>query len=388
MKTSAGPDILRFLPPKTGWKRNQFNIKPYLVGKPTEELAKDLGLAAPVIHLNSNENPLGPSPRALAALHQTATRVNFYPDDTCYYLIKSLAAELGVTENEIIISNGSAEIIDFIARCFVNPGDEVIMADQTFIVYPVVTALAQGKIITVPLKNFRHNLEMMAEAITPKTKVIFIANPNNPTGTISTAEEMGRFMKRVPESVLVVFDEAYYEYVRSRDYPRTLPYLKSNCQVIILRTFSKIYGLAGLRVGYGLARPDIINRLKRVHLTFNVNRLAQNSALAALKDRQHLNKSIKTNETGKKFLYAQFKKLALPYVPTETNFIFLPVGPKGQDMALSLLKYGILVRYLPTPDVSRSGIRITIGTMTQNKKLVNALKKVLCHSERSEESQL
>ncbi len=358
-------------------RKNIFNIKPYLVGKPTEELAKEMGITKEIIRLNSNENPLGPSPKALEAMKEGLPKVNYYPDDNCYYLTQALTKKLGVDENELIISNGSAEILDFIAKCFVDPGDEVIMADQSFVIYPIVITIANGKIVSVPMKDFRHDLDAMAEAVTAKTKVIFIANPNNPTGTMNTAKEVERFMKKVPNSVLVVFDEAYYEYIKRPDYPKSMDYLKNGRTVLILRTFSKIYGLAGLRIGYGIGPSKIIDSLKRVHMTFNVNRIAQSAALAALEDKMHLAISVEINEVGKKYLSEEFRKLDLTFVPTEANFIFLPIGPKGKEIARKLVKEGLMVRFLPASDMKRSGLRVTIGTPEQNQKFITVLKRSL-----------
>ncbi|MBI5359189.1 MAG: histidinol-phosphate transaminase [Planctomycetes bacterium] len=366
-------------------RANIAEIEPYIPGKPIDEVAREFGLKGGIIKLASNENPLGPSPLAVKALENGINNLNLYPDDSCYYLARALAAKLGISSQELILGNGSVEILDFIAKAFINHGDEAVMSDYTFVMYKIITAIAGGIRKAIPLKDFRNNLDAMADAITNRTKVIFIANPNNPTGTINTAEEVKRFMARVPDNVLVVFDEAYREYVLNPDFPDTLQYLKDGRNVIILRTFSKIYGLAGLRLGYGIAKTGLISALRKVHLPFSINCSAQTAGLAALGDVKHIEKSVETNEKGRDFLCRQFDKIGLSYVPTAANFIFtLPMAKSRGKLPMDatkfsdgLLKQGIIVRYLPEQDYH--GVRITIGTKSQNQKLIKALKKTLPH---------
>lgn len=357
-------------------RQNILGIKPYTPGKPIDEVARELGLRGEIIKLASNENPLGPSPLALKAIQAGLKELNLYPDDNCYYLTKALARKLKVNEKELILGNGSVEILDFITKAFVNPGDEVIMAEYSFVMYKIITAIAGGKRVAVPLKDLRHNLEAMVDAVTEQTKVIFIANPNNPTGTMNTTDEVRRFMARVPEHVIVVFDEAYYEYILRKDFPDTIrDYLRTGRNVIVLRTFSKIYGLAGLRLGYGIAKRELIEALRKVRLPFNINNIAQIGGLAALDDEMHIKRSRAINESGKDFLYKKFKEMGLPYVQTEANFIFVQPPMDGPTFSQSLMKRGMIVRYLAEQDYS--GVRITIGTKEQNQKLINAIKDVL-----------
>ncbi|MBI4844618.1 MAG: histidinol-phosphate transaminase, partial [Nitrospirae bacterium] len=258
-------------------------IKPYVPGKPVEELERELGITGS-IKLASNENPLGPSPHVIAALNKGIAGLNRYPDGSAYYLKKSLSEKLGVSPDEMLLGNGSNEVIELAVRTFLAPGDEAISARPSFVVYSTIVQSAGGKNIIVPLKEWRHDLDAMASQITGKTKIIFIANPNNPTGTINTDAEMDVFMKRVPENVLIVVDEAYNEYVTSHEYADSMKYFRQGKNILILRTFSKIYGLAGLRIGYGIADASIITEMNKVRQPFNINSLAQAAALAALED--------------------------------------------------------------------------------------------------------
>lgn len=356
-------------------RKNILCIKPYVPGKPIEEVARELGLRSEIIKMASNENPLGPSPAAIRTLRTKLKDMHLYPDDSCYYLKRALSQRLRVNEKEIILGNGSVEILDMIAEAFIHPGDEIIISDPSFIMYPIVIALADGVKKSIPLKENRHDFKALTQAITPKTKAIFLDNPINPTGGMNTAEEVTQFMKQVPDKVLIVFDEAYKEYITRKDYPQTINYIKEDRNVVILRTFSKIYGLAGLRLGYGIAKTSLIECLHKVRLPFNINRAVQIAGLAALDDQAHVKKSIEVNETGKQYFYRELKALGQPYVPTEANFIYLKTGSAGSQIAQSLMKEGVITRYLPCQD--SGGLRITIGTLPQNKKLICALKKVL-----------
>jgi len=348
------------------------SINPYVPGKPIEELERELGITGST-KLASNENPLGPSPLAVKALRKGISGLNRYPDGSCFYVRSELSERLSVSGDDIIFGNGSNEIIELAVRTFLNPGDEAIMAHPSFVVYSMIVQAVNGKSIRVPLRDWRHDLEAMASQITDKTKIIFIANPNNPTGTINTREEMDSFMKKVPDSVLVVVDEAYFEYVRSGDYADSMKHYRQGRNILILRTFSKIYGLAGLRVGYGIAGAEIITEMNRVRQPFNVNTLAQMAAAAALNDRSHVEKSKRTNERGMKYLYRELKALKIHFIPSEANFIFVPLK---DDIALQiyndLLKEGIIVR-----PMGPRAFRITVGLPGENKRLIGALKKVL-----------
>lgn len=349
-------------------------IKPYVPGKPIEELERELGITDS-IKLASNENPLGPSPLALKAIRRGSADLNRYPDGSCHFLKKALSETLGVAHDEILPGNGSNEIIELAVRTFMRPGDEAIMAQPSFVVYSMIVQAAGGTNIIIPLKDWRHDLEAMASKITKKTRIIFIANPNNPTGTINTKKEMDAFMKRVPEEALVVVDEAYYEYVSSPEYADSFRYFKQNRNILILRTFSKIYGLAGLRIGYGIAKVPIITEMNKVRQPFNINSLAQKAALAALKDKEYIEKVKKINERGKKYLYKELKALKIKYVPTEANFIYIILEDNiAVRLHNDLLRRGVILRPMGPRE-----LRVTIGLQKENRKFIESLKKIISH---------
>ena len=349
-------------------------IQPYQGGKPIEEVQRELGITD-IIKLASNENPLGPSPLAVQAIAESATQVHLYPDGNAYYLKRYLAQHLGISPESLILGNGSNDVLQLIAEAYLAPNDEVIYAAGAFVVYSLVTKLCSATAVVVPMVNDTHNLSAMAAAITDKTKVIFIANPNNPTGTMVTADETAAFMEQVPEDVLVVFDEAYYEYVARSDYPQTLPYVLEPRNVVITRTFSKIYGLAGLRIGYGIAPPSLVETLNRVRQPFNCNLVGQAAARAALKDTAHVKESQKSNTAGKAFLYKAFDDMGLRYIQTEGNFIMLHVPQSGADIADALLRQGIIVRPMVGYGYPNA-VRVTIGTQQENERLIKALRVV------------
>ncbi|MBL7031687.1 MAG: histidinol-phosphate transaminase [Nitrospira sp.] len=347
------------------------SIKPYVPGKPVEELERELGITGSV-KLASNENP-NPSPLAIKALRKGISDMNRYPDGNCYYLRDALAARLDVGNDELIFGNGSNEIIELAVRTFMGSGDEAVMAHPSFVVYSMVVQAVKGKNIIVPLKDAKHDLDAMASAITDRTRIIFIANPNNPTGTINTAAEMDTFMKRVPDDVLVVVDEAYYEYVSSPEYADSMKYFGQDRDILILRTFSKIYGLSGLRIGYGISKYGIITEMNKVRQPFNVNAPAQRAALAALGDEKHIERSKAINEKGKKLIYKGLKSLGISFVPTEANFIFMTFE---KDVAVELydelLGQGVIIR-----PIGLRAIRVTIGLARENKRFIEALRGVV-----------
>jgi histidinol-phosphate aminotransferase len=347
------------------------NITPYKPGKPIEELERELGISGS-IKLASNENPLGPSPKAVTSIKKAVAGLNRYPDGSGYYLSQALAKKYGVDISQLILGNGSNELIELVVRTFVQPGDEVISADPSFVVYRMITQAAGGTNVIVPLKDNRHDLDAMADRITEKTKIIFIANPNNPTGTMNTSAEMDRLMKHAPDRVIVAVDEAYYEYVTRADYPDSLDYLKSAKNVLALRTFSKIYGLAGLRIGYGITTPEIAELMNKVRQPFNTNSLGQIGALAALADRKHVEKSIAINSEGKQFLYQSFERLGISYLPTEANFILFEAPVDGPELYGALLKTGVIIR-----PMGGKKLRVTIGLPDENKRFVNELEKII-----------
>lgn len=347
------------------------NITPYVPGKPIEELERELGISGS-IKLASNENPLGPSPRAMAAIKKAVEGLNRYPDGSGFYLSQALAKKYGIDLSQIILGNGSNELIELLVRTFVQPGDEVVSADPSFVVYRMITQAASGVNVIVPCKDMKHDLDAMAERITQKTKIVFIANPNNPTGTMNTRAEMDRFLGRVPDHVVVAVDEAYFEYVTHADYPDSLDYLKENRNVVALRTFSKIYGLAGLRIGYGITTAEIAELLNKVRQPFNTNTLGQIGALAALSDRKHVDKSVAVNNEGKQFLYQAFQRLGISFIPTETNFIMFETQLDGRDLYSGLLKTGVIVR-----PMGGKRLRVTIGLPEENARFVSELEKIV-----------
>jgi histidinol-phosphate aminotransferase len=348
-------------------------IVPYSPGKPLEELERELGISG-AIKLASNENPLGPSPRAIAALEKTVHNIHRYPDGGAFYLKRALASRWKVSPEEIIVGTGSNEVIELLVRTFMVPGTEAIVSENTFSVYRLITTAAGGEVVMVPTRSEYYDLEGMLSQINRRTRLIFVCNPNNPTGAMIRAETVREFMRRVPPDVLVIFDEAYAEYVQSKDYPETLPYLREGRNVAILRTFSKIYGLAGLRVGYGLMRAELADMVNRVRQPFNTNSQAQAAALAALDDVEHVERSRRVNEGGKGFLYREFDRLGIRYIPTEANFIYFknPGGEDGRKLFDALLKKGVIIRHIGGPN-----LRVTIGIPEENRRFIEALDPVV-----------
>jgi histidinol-phosphate aminotransferase len=347
------------------------SLSPYVPGKPIEELQRELGLAR-VIKLASNENPLGPSPKALAALVGGHDSLHRYPDGGAYRLRQALADRWKVSLDHIILGNGSDEVLGLLARTFLAPGDEAVMADQTFVIYKMEVTAAHGKAVIVPLVNWTHDLDGMAKAITPKTRLVFLCNPNNPTGTMVAADAVARFMAKVPEDVIVVFDEAYLEYVRDPHFPESLQYVAQGRNAIVLRTFSKIYGLAGLRIGYGITTPEITNCLNRVRPPFNANTLAQRAALAALGDDEHVAKSRAVNVAGMQQLESGLRALGFAVIPSQANFVYFDVKRDGRALFDALLREGVIVRH-----IEGTMLRVTIGQPDENDAFMTSLKKVL-----------
>jgi histidinol-phosphate aminotransferase len=345
-------------------------IQPYVPGKPVEELERELGIPNS-IKLASNENPVGPSPMALRALQDAFSGINRYPDGSGYYLKRALSESLSVGEDELILGNGSNELLETAVRTFMKDDDEAVMATPSFVIYAMAVQSIGGKAVQVPLRNHTHDLAAMAEAITPKTKIIFIGNPNNPTGTCTGKDEFDRMMGQVSDDILVVVDEAYYEYVTDPDYADSMKYLRSDKNILILRTFSKIYGLAGLRLGYGIAKKDILAAMNRLRAPFNTNSLAQKAAVAALRDKEHVDHSRKVNEEGKHYLYRELGSLGAAYVPTEANFIYMPVEDAAK-LYDGLLKQGVIIR-----PIGPKAVRVTIGLSEENRRFIEALKTVI-----------
>jgi histidinol-phosphate aminotransferase len=355
--------------------RKILEITPYQPGKPIEEVRRQLGLKE-VIKLASNENPLGPSPKAVSAIKQSLAKINRYPEGSCFYLRHRLSKKLKVKPQNLIFGNGSDEIIDIIIKAFSEPDDEVITSDITFLEYKIIARQNGRRVKAVPLKDFKYDLSAIRKNISPKARVIFIANPNNPTGTYLKRSEVDKFLDGLPGDIVVVFDEAYLEFAENQDFPKSLNYFRQGKNVIILRTFSKIYGLAGLRIGYGIAGKEFIRYMERARQPFNVNTLAQEAALAALDDTAFIRKAQRVVSEGKKYLYSELDRLKINYIPSAANFILIDLKQNGLKIFNKLLKEGIIVRDMRQYGLNNF-IRVTVGTKKENKKFVEALKKVL-----------
>jgi histidinol-phosphate aminotransferase len=345
----------------------------YEPGKPVEDLARELGIpSGEIIKLASNENPLGPSPKARQAMIETIERAHFYPDGGGYYLREAIAEQVGLAMANVILGNGSNEIIEFLGHAYLQPGDEVVVAKHSFVVYRLMAQLFGAKVVDVPDPDFIADLDGMLAAITPKTKEVFIANPNNPTGTMVFQDDIDRFMERVPEHVMVVFDEAYYEFLDEA--PDVIKYVKAGRNVVVLRTFSKIQGLANLRIGYGLAAPEIIEVLQKARQPFNANGIAQAGALAGLRDTAHMDATRRVTHEGRGFLQSEFLDMGLEFVPSHANFVLVRVGD-GKKVFDALLRRGIIVRAMGSYGLPE-WIRVSVGTMPQNEVFIAALREL------------
>ena len=356
------------------------SLRPYHPGKPIEELEREYGIKQ-AIKLASNENPLGPSPKAIKALQGELANIGFYPDDNGFRLKSMLAEQHGVSREQITLGNGSCNVLELVVRAFVEQGQEVIFSKYAFAMYPIMTQAAEGKSIVTPAKDWGHDLDAMLAAVNDNTKLVLIANPNNPTGTWLKAEELSRFIKNLPNNVIVVVDEAYFEYANdpgmgAHDYPDTIPWVKDFPNLIVTRTFSKAYGLAGLRVGYGVASPEITDLINRVRQPFNVNNLALVAAEAALEDADHLHHTLQLNNEGMRQLMTGLNSLGLEVIPSVGNFVAVDVKQKADIIYEGLLREGVIVRPVIVYEMPNH-LRITIGLPEQNARLLNALQKVL-----------
>lgn len=362
--------------PLARWKLR--SVKPYVPGKPIEEVAREFSITTKIYKLASNENPLGPSPKAVSAIKEAAESMSLYPDDSFYHLKKKISSVFNVGENQILLGNGSVEIVLQIALAFVNPGESIIAPKHTFIMYKVVGNITGANVIEPPIHPDGYvDLKKVLSALTPDTKVIFIANPNNPTGNMIPPEHIKSFMKKIRDDVVVVFDEAYYEYASYLgNFMDTLEYVKEGRNVVVLRTFSKIYGLAGLRVGYGFTTPEICEAIWKVRLPFNINSMAQVAAIHALDDKEHVERTLKVTKEGLDFLASEFNKLGLKYTKSFTNFLMVNFQDKAKMVYDELLKNGIVTRPLD-PYGLHDHLRISIGKMEANIKLIDTLKEIL-----------
>ena len=350
-------------------------IEPYCPGKPIDEVKRELGLKK-VIKLASNETPYGPSPKVLKAITKAAREINRYPDGGCFYLRQALAKKLKVSANQLIFGNGSDEIIILALRAFVNEGDEVIIARPSFLIYEIGAKIVGANIKAVPLKNFDYDLEGMADAITEKTKIIFIGNPDNPAGTYMSQQRIANFLAKVRQNMIVFIDQAYFEYVLAKDYPDCIEFIQKYRNVIVIRTFSKMYGLAGLRVGYGVADPEVIDILNRLREPFNINSIAQEAALACLHDQAYYRRAAKNIEQQRQYLYQAIRKMGLRVIESVTNFILIDVKQKSETVSNALLKKGVIVRDMAFWGLD-SFIRVTIGSEEENKLFIKTLNAVL-----------
>jgi histidinol-phosphate aminotransferase len=347
------------------------NLIAYEPGKPVEELAREMGLEpGEIVKLASNENPLGPSPKALAAMHEALERAHFYPDGGGWVLRNAIAARLGLARENVILGNGSNEIIEFIGHAFLRAGDEVVTSQHAFAVYHLMAQLFGARTVEVADPDYRHDLEAMAAAITPQTRLIFVANPNNPTGTMVTQAEIDRFMDCVPPHVLVIFDEAYVEFLGAP--VDVLRYVREGRNVVVMRTFSKIQGLANLRIGYGLAPENLASILQKTRQPFNANGIAQAGALAGLTDDDHMRRTCELTHEGRNYLQAEFTEMGLEFVPSVANFVLVHVGD-GDAVFQGLLRRGIIVRAMRSYQLP-AWVRVSIGTMDQNRRFISELR--------------
>ena len=345
----------------------------YQPGRPIEEVARELGLPVDsIIKVASNENPFGPSPLALAAMLKAIPGVNLYPDGNAFYLKQKLAAKLGVETANLVLGNGSNEIIEFVGHALLGPGTDIVVSQYCFAIYPIVAKMFGADVITVPANNYGHDLPAMLQAITPRTRIVFVANPNNPTGTLAPREALIKFVNEIPDHVLLVMDEAYIEFLDDAVDLIPLIRLGARKNLILMRTFSKIYGLAGLRIGYGIAAPELAATLEKIRQPFNANLLAQTAAPAALDDDAHVRKTRQNNFNGLEFFMKAFRELKLEYVPSYANFILVRVG-EGQKVFDAMQKLGVITRPMggyQLPD----WIRISIGTAAENERCLGALR--------------
>ena len=351
------------------------SVHPYEPGKPIKELEREMGLRN-VIKLASNENPLGPSGKALRAMRRALREVHLYPESKCYYLVNRLSQELGLPQEQLIIGNGSNEIIELLARGFLSPGDEVLSSETSFLVYPILSQVCGAEYKAVPMKDYKFDLPAIAKAVTDKTRIIFIANPNNPTGTYVTAAEVEAFLAEVPKDVIVCMDEAYVDFVEAPDFPHMLNYLAKHENVIVFRTFSKAYGLAGVRIGYAVGSKEMISYLHKIRQPFNVNSIAQAGATAALDDRFFLWRTKHLVSVGRKYLYRRLTKMGLRFLPSQANFVLIDTGRSADEVFKALLKQGMIVRSMKAYGLT-TWIRVTVGRRSQNVLFCRLLKRYL-----------
>lgn len=349
-------------------------LVPYPPGKPLDELQREYGVTN-AIKLASNENPIGPSPKAVLAVQAHLSNLHRYPDGGSYYLKQRLSQLHGIHSENLVIGNGSNEIIELLTRVLIRPGMEVISSEPSFLVYKKVTQAAGGTNCIVPLKDNRHDLKAMAQAVSKRTRLIFLDNPNNPMGTVIGCEEFEAFLAALPEHVVVVLDEAYMEFVREKT-PYGLNYIKTDERVVVMRTFSKAYGLAGLRVGYGVMNKRLVSCCDRVRQPFNINSMAQIAALAAIDDTEHLQKTLEITWSGMAYLTDSLTQMGLRVLPSQTNFLMVDMAMDAKIVYERLLRLGVIVRAMPSYGFPEY-IRITAGRPEENERCVRAIQTIL-----------
>ncbi len=349
-------------------------ISPYVPGKPIEEAERELGMQ--VIKLASNENPLGPSPLAVAAAREALEDSHRYPDGGGFYLRKALSERHNVPENQIGLGCGSSDLIDLAARTVLRPGDEGIISHGTFPLYRIAIHAVGATLVEVPLREFGYDLDAMAAAVTPRTRLVYLSNPNNPSGTMFTADEFERFVEKIPEHVLMVLDEAYFEYVHRADYSRSLDLVRQGHNLLVLRTFSKIYGLAGIRMGYGFGPAELMEHIDKIRLPFNTSHVAQAAALAALDDHAHVRRSVESNQAGLARMESGLKEMGIDYVPSFANFILVNLHSDPRPIVDELMKRGVIVRPMGWMGFPES-IRVSVGTQEENEHFLRAFEGLM-----------
>lgn len=362
--------------PKDLFRRELADLKPYVPGKPIEEVKKEYGIEH-IDKLASNENPLGPSPKAMEAIRKEIEEIHIYPDATAMKLKLELAKKYDLTHENIVLGNGGEQILQMIALAFINAGDEAIMATTTFGLYGTSVAHMGGVPVKIPLKNYKHDFEEFINKINDKTKLIYVCNPNNPTGNIMPKDDIDYLVKNVPDDIVLILDEAYYDYARlNPEYPESLNILKKRPNTIILRTFSKVAGIAGVRVGLALTSAEIATEMNKVRGVFNVNKLAQAAALGALEDEEHLEKTVNLNYESMDMMKSYFDKNNLEYIPSNANFIFVNVDKDSRIVFEELMKKGIIIRpgFLWGWD---NWLRVSTGTIEQTERFIKTLEEIL-----------
>jgi histidinol-phosphate aminotransferase len=349
-------------------------IRPYPPGKPVEEVERELGRTA--IKLASNENPLGPSPKAQEAIRNYLDRVHFYPDGSGYYLRQKLAAIHGLDMNQIILGAGSTDLIELVAKTFLTAGDEAITSESAFYMYRLAIEDMGAGLVLTPMRDKTFDLAAIAHAVTHRTKLVYLGNPNNPTGTMFTAHDLDRLLDALPPRVLVILDEAYYEYVERPDYSHSVDYVRAGRNILVLRTFSKVHGLAGIRLGYGMAHPELIENLHRIRSPFNANSLAQAAGMAALDDREHIARSVESNHREMKFVTEELTLMGVRYTPSVGNFLLVDTGRDCEEDFVRLLHEGVIVRPMKIYGFPTSQ-RVTIGRHEDNEIFLKALHRVM-----------